>query len=117
MPLCEECHDEEHDDYEMTGVMQESDDEGIDCLDRFDKDDGEEDNDYVWHGSREVPPPADEAGGAEIRKATSPREAGKQKIENCLHTLPRRPAQEANVDDFLRVFRLFLWKKIDYFCW
>ena len=25
--LCEECHDDEHDDYEMTGVMQESDDE------------------------------------------------------------------------------------------
>ena len=74
VPLCEECQDEEHDDYEMTGLMQESDDEGIDCLDRFDKDDGEEDtedNDYVWHGSREVPPPADEAGGAEIREATT----------------------------------------------
>ena len=58
MPLCEECHDEEHDDYEMTGVMQESDDEDIDCLYRFDKADGEvdtEDYDYVWHGSREGP--------------------------------------------------------------
>ena len=61
--------DESHDDYEMAGVMQESDDEDCDCIDKADELSDANDCDYVLHGSREVPPSADEAGGAEIRAA------------------------------------------------
>ena len=64
VPTC----DESHADYEIAGVMQVIDDEDCDCIGRAD---GVSDADGCAYVCTDPgrPPPADEAGGVEIRAA------------------------------------------------